>query len=52
MAMSESGQKRKSSVDHGMSGVGGAQQIGEVFDLDHTLRHVDAIFDRTLREVQ
>ncbi|MBW2312930.1 MAG: adenylosuccinate lyase [Deltaproteobacteria bacterium] len=28
------------------------QQIDEVFDLDHTLRHVDAIFERTLREVQ
>jgi adenylosuccinate lyase len=28
-----------------------AQQIDEVFDLDHTLRHVDAIFERTFREV-
>jgi len=26
-------------------------QIAEVFDLDHTLRHVDAIFDRTLGSV-
>ena len=28
-----------------------SQQIDEVFDLDHTLRHVDAIFERTLKEV-
>ena len=27
-----------------------AQQIDEVFDLDHTLRNVDAIFARTLEE--
>jgi len=27
------------------------EQIDEVFDLDHTLRHVDAIFERTLQEV-
>ncbi len=28
-----------------------AQQIGEVFDLSHTLRNVEAIFDRTLEQV-
>jgi hypothetical protein len=27
-----------------------ADRIAEVFDLDHALRHVDAIFERTLAE--
>jgi len=43
--------RERIAADERISKALSPEQIAEVFDLDHTLRHVDAIFERTLGDV-
>ncbi len=44
--------KKRILGDEAIVGALGTERIDEIFDLGHTLRHVDAIFERTLAEVE